>query len=51
MSTSHGVIQGYNGIAAVDDRHQVVVWAEAFGDSNESGHLPEILDGVDKNCR
>lgn len=29
MSTGHGVIQGYNRIAAVDDRHQVVVWAEA----------------------
>ena len=50
MSTGHGVIQGYNGIAAADDKHQVVVWAEAFGDSNESGHLPEILEGVDKNC-
>ncbi len=51
MSTGHGVIQGYNGIAAVDDKHQVVVWAEAFGDSNESSHLPEILEGVDNNCR
>jgi transposase len=48
MSTGHGVIQGYNGIAAVDDKHQVVVWAEAFGNSNESGHLPEILEGLDK---
>ena len=51
MSTSHGVIQGYNGIAAVDDKHQVIVWGEAFGDSNESSHLPEILKGVDKNCK
>ncbi len=51
MSTGHGVIQGYNGIAAVDDKNQVVVWAEVFGDSNESSHLPEILEGVEKNCR
>ncbi|MDC7223344.1 MAG: IS1182 family transposase [Spirochaetaceae bacterium] len=51
MSTGHGVIQGYNGIAAVDDKHQLIVWAEAFGDANESGHLPEILEGVEKNCR
>ena len=51
MSTGHGVIQGYNGIAAVDDKSHVIMWAEAFGDSNESGHLPEILEGVDKNCR
>ncbi len=51
MSTGHGVIQGYNGIAAVDEKHQVIVWAEAFGDSNESGHLPEIIEGVDTNCK
>jgi len=25
LSTGHGVIQGYNGIAAVDDKHQVVI--------------------------
>jgi hypothetical protein len=30
MKCSHGVIQGYNGIAVVDDRHQVIVNAEAF---------------------
>jgi len=51
MSTSHGVIQGYNGIAAVDDKNQLIIWSEAFGDVNESGHLPEILDGIDKNCK
>ncbi len=51
VSTGHGVIQGYNGIAAVDDKHQVIMWAEAFGDSNKSGHLPEILEGVDRNCK
>lgn len=27
LATSHGVIQGYNGIAAVDDKHQTIVWA------------------------
>ena len=43
MSTGHGVFQDYNEIVAVDDKHHVVVWAEAFGDSNESGHLPETL--------
>lgn len=50
MSSSHGVIQGYNGIAAVDDKHQLIVWAEAFGDIHESGHLPEILNGIEENC-
>jgi len=50
MATSHGVIQGYNGIAAVDDKHQVIVCAETFGDCNESGHLPEILECIEENC-
>ncbi len=51
MSTSHGVIQGYNGIAAVDEKNQLIVWAEAFGDSNESKHFPEILDGIKNNFK
>ena len=51
MSTSHGVIQGYNGIAAVDDKNQVIVYAEAFGDGTESTHLPEILKGINSNCK
>ncbi|AHC15441.1 hypothetical protein [Salinispira pacifica] len=51
MVSSHGVIQGYNGIAAVDDKNQVIVWARAYGDINESGHLPEILTDIKKHCR
>lgn len=46
MSTSHGVIQGYNGIVAVDEKNQLIVWAEAFGDSTESKHFPDILEGI-----
>ena len=37
MSTSHGVIQGYNGVAVVDDKHQIVVSAEAHGNGQEQG--------------
>ena len=51
MATSHGVIQGYNGIAAVDNKHQVILYAEAFGDINEAGHLPEVLDKVEAMCK
>ena len=51
MATSHGVIQGYNGVVAVDEKHQIITWAGVFGDSNESKHLPEILDGLQKNCQ
>jgi len=35
----------------VDDKHQLIVWAEVFGDVNESGYLEEILEGVDNTCR
>lgn len=38
MSSSRGVIQGYNGLAVVDDRAQIVVHAEAHGSGYE-GHL------------
>ncbi len=31
MKTSNGVIQGYNGVAMADSKHQVIVAAEAFG--------------------
>jgi len=51
LATSHGVIQGYNGIAAVDDKHQTIVWAGVYGDSNESGHLEQILENIETSCQ
>ena len=49
MLTSHGVIQGYTGVAAVDAKHQVVVAAEAFGTGDEHGLLEPMLDGIKQN--
>lgn len=49
MKTSHGVIQGYTGVAAVDGKHQVVVHAEAFGTGQEHGLLEPMLDGIAAN--
>ncbi len=46
MKTSHGVLQGYNGVAAVDDKHQVVVYAEAFGQAQEHGLLEPMVEGL-----
>lgn len=46
MKSAHGVIQGYTGAAAVDDRHQVVVHAEAFGVGQENALLPEVVDAT-----
>ncbi|MEW6410343.1 MAG: IS1182 family transposase [Nitrospirota bacterium] len=46
MKTSHGVIQGYNGVAAIDDKHQVIVHAEAFGAAQEHDLLEPMLKGT-----
>lgn len=46
MKTSKGVIQGYNGVAAVDQKHQVVVNAEAFGQGQEQSTLSVVLEGI-----
>lgn len=46
MMTSHGVVQGYNGIAVVDSKHQVVVHAEAFGESHDAGLLKPAVEGT-----
>jgi transposase len=49
MKTSHGVIQGYDGIAVVDDKHQVIVHAEAFGAAQEHDLLLPMLEGTREN--
>ncbi len=49
MKTSHGVIQGYDGVAVVDGKHQVVVHAEAFGVGQEQGLLIPMIEGTREN--
>jgi transposase len=51
MPSSHGVIQGYNGIATVDEKHQIVVDAQAFGDGHEAKHVGEVIDSIDRTFR
>ena len=50
MKTSHGVIQGYNGVAMVDSKHQVVVHAEAFGEP-EPGLLKPMVEKTRENFK
>ncbi|MFC6633200.1 hypothetical protein [Microbulbifer taiwanensis] len=38
--------QGYNGIAAVDKKHQIIVEAQAFGAGQEQHTLKAMLDGL-----
>jgi transposase len=47
MKTSKGVIQGYNGIATADSKHQIVVHAEAFGQGPEHDLLEPTLEGIE----
>jgi transposase len=49
MVSSHGVIQGYNGNALVDEKHQVVVHAHAFGDGDDGSHAGVMLEGAKYN--
>jgi transposase len=51
MKTSHGVIQGYNGVAVVDDKHQVIVRAEAFGAAQEHELLEPMIEGTKENFK
>ncbi|WP_200821350.1 transposase [Oceanicoccus sp. KOV_DT_Chl] len=49
MLTSHGVLQGYNGVAAADDKHQVIVGAAAFGQGPENNLLQPMIEIVASN--
>ena len=49
MQTSHGVIQGYDGVTAVDGKHQIIVHAEAFGEAQEHDLLGPMVDHTRAN--
>jgi hypothetical protein len=46
MFTAHGVLQGYNSQALVDAKQQVIVHAQAFGNGQDYGHVPPMLEGA-----
>lgn len=46
MTTSKGTIQGYNGVATVDKKHQIIVDAQAFGHGQEHHTLKPVLASV-----
>jgi len=49
MKTSHGVLQGYDGVTTVDAKHQVVVHAEAFGEAQEHDLLQPMIAATRAN--
>ena len=46
MTTSKGTIQGYNGVATVDKKHQIIIDAQAFGEGQEHHTLKPVLETV-----
>ena len=46
MGGSKGTDQGYNGIAAADSKHQIVVATDAVGSVSEHDHLLPMIDAV-----
>jgi hypothetical protein len=46
MTTSKGTIQGYNGVASVDKKHQIVIDAQAFGEGQEHHTLQPVLESI-----
>ena len=51
MTTSKGTIQGYNGIASVDKKHQVIIDAQAFGAGQEHHTLQPVLETIKDRYR
>jgi hypothetical protein len=52
MVSSHGTLQGYNGQALVDSKHQVIVHGGAFGSGEDEHYLiGPMLDGAKENMR
>jgi transposase len=49
MKTSHGVVQGFIGEAAVDSQQQVIVHAEAYGAAQEHDLLLPMIAGVEQH--
>jgi len=51
MATCHGAIQGYNGIALADAKHQIVVSADAFGSGSENEFLDDMVEAAKENFK
>lgn len=51
MQSSHGVVQGFNGMAVVDEKHQIVVHAEAHGTGQEHEVLMDVVNGTRETFR
>jgi hypothetical protein len=48
MKTNNGTFQGYNGVATVDKKHQIVIDAQAFGSGQEQHTLSLVLTEIEE---
>ena len=51
MKTCHGVVQGYDGLAMVDQKRQIAVYAEVFGEAQEQSLLEPMIENTKKEFR
>ncbi|MCP3689461.1 MAG: transposase, partial [Gammaproteobacteria bacterium] len=49
MTTSKGTIQGVACVTASDEKHQVIIHAEVFGQGQEQSTLQPMVEGIRKN--
>ena len=46
MKSSHGTIQGFNGLVVTDSKNQIIVYPEAFGSGPEAELLKSMIEGA-----
>jgi len=46
MPTDKGVVQGYSGVAAVDEKHQIILEAQAHGTGSEQELLVPVTEAI-----
>jgi transposase len=51
MMSSHGIIQGYNAQALVDNKNQVIIHGEAFGEAQDHFLITPMIDGAKENIK
>jgi len=48
MPTDKGVVQGYTGVAAVDEKHQIIIEAQAHGTGSEQELLLPLVEALEE---
>jgi transposase len=51
MKSGHGMVQGYNGLAVVDEKAQVIVAAEAYGQGQENNLFAPLVEKAEANLK